>query len=378
MRRLLLLVGAIVFVDTMFYAALTPLLPQYADDLDLSKAGAGCSRLRARRARRRDSRRPVGREVRRPPDGAGPGCSAWPSTTVFGFAESIVVLDLARFFQGFASSFSCRRARLARRRRPARPRRRDDRRGHGRGDRRGAVRARARRRGVDRRHGPAFASVGVLAAVLAVWAWRTPAFRPETPQPLRRLFEAAVDPRVAASIWFVVLPAFLFGTLNVLGPLRLDVLGLSALAIGATWLVAATFEALITPAVGRVSDRRGRLAPLRAGLLGGAVTTALLPVIEHGWLLAAVIVVAACAYSSFWAPAMSMLADRAEELGLDYAYGFALINLAWAPGAPPAPRSGAVARATTDGVVYGALAALCVVTLVTLTPRLREPAPASR
>ncbi len=40
MRRLLLLVGAIVFVDTMFFAALTPLLPEYADDLGLSKAGA--------------------------------------------------------------------------------------------------------------------------------------------------------------------------------------------------------------------------------------------------------------------------------------------------------------------------------------------------
>ena len=41
MRRLLLLVGAIVFVDTMFFAALTPLLPHYSDELGLSKAHAG-------------------------------------------------------------------------------------------------------------------------------------------------------------------------------------------------------------------------------------------------------------------------------------------------------------------------------------------------
>ena len=41
MRGLRLLVGAIVFVDTMFYAALTPLLPHYAQELGLSKAGAG-------------------------------------------------------------------------------------------------------------------------------------------------------------------------------------------------------------------------------------------------------------------------------------------------------------------------------------------------
>ena len=37
----LALVGGIVFVDTMFFAALTPLLPDYADEFDLSKAGAG-------------------------------------------------------------------------------------------------------------------------------------------------------------------------------------------------------------------------------------------------------------------------------------------------------------------------------------------------
>ena len=41
LRSLLVLCGAIVVCDTMFFAALTPLLPDYADDLDLSKTGAG-------------------------------------------------------------------------------------------------------------------------------------------------------------------------------------------------------------------------------------------------------------------------------------------------------------------------------------------------
>ena len=41
MRRLLLLVGAIVFVDTMFFSAITPLLPHYAERFDLSKTSAG-------------------------------------------------------------------------------------------------------------------------------------------------------------------------------------------------------------------------------------------------------------------------------------------------------------------------------------------------
>ena len=41
MRRLALLVGAIVLVDTMFYAAITPLLPELSDELHLGKNGAG-------------------------------------------------------------------------------------------------------------------------------------------------------------------------------------------------------------------------------------------------------------------------------------------------------------------------------------------------
>src|ERR1041385_9233694 len=41
MRRLLLLVSALVWVGTMLYAALTPLLPRFTHDLHLSKTGAG-------------------------------------------------------------------------------------------------------------------------------------------------------------------------------------------------------------------------------------------------------------------------------------------------------------------------------------------------
>jgi hypothetical protein len=40
-RRILFLTGAIVFVDTMFFAALTPLLPQYAAEFGIGKTGWG-------------------------------------------------------------------------------------------------------------------------------------------------------------------------------------------------------------------------------------------------------------------------------------------------------------------------------------------------
>jgi fucose permease len=40
-RRLLVLACAIVFVDTTFYAAITPLLPRFEDQFALSKSAAG-------------------------------------------------------------------------------------------------------------------------------------------------------------------------------------------------------------------------------------------------------------------------------------------------------------------------------------------------
>lgn len=382
MRRLLLLVGAIVFVDTMFFAALTPLLPQYADDLGLSKAGAGL--LAASYA--------LGALVGGIPGGISAarfgvrptvlvGLTGMAITTVtFGFADSIWLLDTARFLQGVSSSFSWT-ASLAWLVAAAPP----ERRGETIGAAMGAAIVGALfgpvLGGIASVTGtrPAFASVAVLATALGVWAWRTPAFTPAHPQPFGRLVGALRDRGVVASIWFVLVPALLFGALNVLGPLRLDVLGLSALAIGATWLVAASFEAGLSPLIGRFSDRRGRLAPLRWGLVGSAAATAALPWIDRGWLLAAAIVLAACAFGSFWTPSMSLLADRAEAIGLDYAYGFALINLAWAPGAAAGSAlGGAAARATSDAAVYLTLSALCVATLLVLAPRLREPTPATR
>jgi MFS family permease len=380
MRRLLFLVGAIVFVDTMFFAALTPLLPEYAEEHGLSKAGAGLL----------SSAYALGALVGGIPGGVAAarlgvrptllvGVAGMAATTLtFGFAEHIVLLDAARFLQGVASSFSWTAA-LAWLVAAAPP----SRRGATIGAAMGAaifgalfgpvVGAFATYVGT----GLAFGSVAVLAAALAVWALRTPSFTPENPQPLSRLVDATRDRQVLAAVWFVAIPALLFGTLNVLGPLRLSALGLTAAAIGGVWFVAALFEALMAPAIGRFSDRRGRLLPLRVGLVGAAAATATLPWIANGWLLAAVVVVTACAAGAFWSPAMSLLADRSEEIGLDYAYGFALINLAWAPGAAAgAAFGGAAARATSDAAVYLTVSALCLLTFLTLASRLAEPAPA--
>ena len=367
MRRLLLLVGAIVFVDTMFFAALTPLLPDYKEELGLSKTEAGVL-ASAYAAGALFGALPGGIVAARV--GVKPavliGLAGMGVTTfAFGLGDTFSLLLVARFLQGLSSAFSWT-ASFSWLAAGAPP----DRRGELLGAAVGAAIFGALfgpvLGGIASETGPepAFGSVAVLAIVLGIWAWRTPAFVPGEPQPLRMLGSALSHPGVLRAAWFVALPAFLFGTLGVLAPLRLDELGLGSLAIGAVFLTAAGIEALASPLLGRVSDRRGRMAPLRAGLLGSALVAATLPWIDVGWLLAVFVVAAGLAFGTFWAPAMALLADSAEAVGLEYAYGFAIVNIAWAPGAfSGAALGGAIADATADAVPYLALSAACLLTL---------------
>jgi MFS family permease len=371
-RRLLTLVGAIIFVDTMFFAALTPLLPGYADDLDLSKAGVGVLAAAY----------PAGAFAGGIPGGVSAarfgvkptvvtGLLLMVATTAaFGFAESIVVLDVTRFVQGFASALTWTAA-LAWlvSRAPA--------------DRRGLLIGTAMSAAiVGALFGPvlggvasligvgvAFASVAVLGLVLAVWAALTPAAKPEQAQPLSMLWAAIRDRAILGSVWFVALPALLFSTMGVLVSLRLDDLGMSAVGIGVVFLISAGIEAVLNPAAGRISDVRGRVLPIAVGLAASAVMAALLPWPDDRLLLAALVILAGMSFGVFWTPAMSHLTDLAEKRGLDYAYGFALVNLAWAPGqALGASGGGALARATSDAVPYLILSALCLLSLALLRP----------
>jgi MFS family permease len=371
MRKLIFLVGAIVLVDTMFFAALTPLLPHYVDELGLGKAGAGVLQAMY----------PAGALVAGIPSGMAAarfgvkptvliGLSILAVTTAaFGLADSTWSLDLARFLQGVSSAFSWTGA-LSWLVAAAPP----GRRGRLIGSAFGAaiagalfgpvVGAVASFTGTA----PAFGGVALLAVALVAAAATTPAAAPEKPQPIRMLLEALLrDSRIQTGVWLCLLPALLFGTLSVLAPLRLSDLGWGAAAVGATYLVMAALEAGWAPVLGRLSDRHGRLPPLRGALAASALVTLVLPWPTNAWLLAAVVVCAGFAFGSFWTPAMSMVTDAAEVRGLDYGYAFALVNIAWAPGqAGGSAIGGALASATTDAVSYLSLTVLCLVTLAAL------------
>jgi MFS family permease len=157
--------------------------------------------------------------------------------------------------------------------------------------------------------------------------------------------------------------------------------GAGAAAIGATWLVAAALEAVAAPVVGRVSDRRGRLVPLRFGLAAGAVTLACFTLPSGAAGLAVVIICTALAFGLFWAPAMALLSDTAEMAGLDYALAAALMNVAWSGGQiVGSAGAGALAKAAGDVLPTAVGAVVCALTAVSLLrrrPEARDPAVSS-
>jgi predicted MFS family arabinose efflux permease len=377
-RHLLVLACAIVFVDTVFYAAITPLLPHFEHEFGLSKSAAGIL----------TAAYPAGTLVGAIPGGylaARAGVRATVllglalmvlSSLAFAFAGSIGVLVCARFVQGIggAASWAGALAWVA----SAAPR---DRRGEMIGTTMGAAVAGAL---VGPALGtladavgiaPAFCGVAVVGTLLAGWALRTPPAEPEGTSSPRELLAAIRDERVAAGIWLIAVPGLLFGTIGVLGPLRLDDLGAGAGVIGAAWLAAAALESGVSPVVGRVSDRRGRLFPCLLGLCGGAVVMLMFALPNRSWQVVALVVLAAPTIGMLWAPSMAMLSDGAEALGIAQGFAFALSNLGWSIGQTAgAAASARLADATRDAVPYLLLSGVCLLTIAVLA-RARRTIP---
>ena len=367
LRLLFLVASAVVFVDTMFYAAVVPLLPTLTRELHLSKASAGV--LTAGYA--------AGTLVGSIPGGmlaarAGPRTTIYvglflmgSSSLAFGFLNDITGLDAARFVQGFggACTWSGSLAWLI---------------GEVDVGRRGSAIGGALAAGIAGAlfgpvigtlahalgRAPVFSAVAVVAVALAVAVALLPAPSAQPDLGPTDLWEELRRPAIVLGMWLTALPAVASGVVNVLAPLRLSALGASAIGIGATFLIAAGAEAIVSPAVGRVSDRRGRMFPLRIGLASAAIVLVCFPLSSRVVVVAGVVVLAAVALGSFWAPAMAMLSDAAEAGGLSQGYAMALINLAWAAGQiVGAAGGGALAKATGDALPFALSAGLCAATL---------------
>jgi MFS family permease len=139
---------------------------------------------------------------------------------------------------------------------------------------------------------------------------------------------------------------------------------------------------VVAPVWGRFSDRRGRLLPLRIALGGGMAATLALAVASRPGVIVALLVVTAASFGAFWAPAMALLADGAERIGLAQGLAFGLLNASWGAGNSVGPLlGGALADVGGDALPYVLMALACALTLLAVirgrrllgTPLARVP-----
>jgi predicted MFS family arabinose efflux permease len=377
-RGLLVLVAAVVLVDTVFFAVLSPLLPVYVETLGLSKSAAGVltgAFAGGVLVAALPSGALAARLGLRPTLLVGLGLTAVTSV-LFGLAGHWRLLLLARLGAGVGSACSWTAAVgwLARTAPPGR-----------RGELIGfavsaavagaflgpALGAAAAWTGT----GPAFATIALACAVLG---WRVL----RLPDPVA---EAGKVPMIAAlgvrALWaplgLILLAPLLFAVLGVLVPLSLAARGWDAGRLGALYAGAAALEALVHPALGRWADRRGALAPTSAGLAGSVGVLAALAGTDAPWLVAGLVVAAAITFGATLVPGMALLTRAADAAGFDGVLAIALANFAWAAGhAAGAPLCGWLADRAGDTATYLAFAALCLGVLAALGSR--HPARAHR
>ncbi|HTU31620.1 MAG TPA: MFS transporter [Solirubrobacteraceae bacterium] len=372
-RWIVAVVGGTLLVDSIFYTALTPLLPQFVHRLHMSAGAAGL--LTACYA--------IGCLAGTIPSGLlaariGPRATVLAGLTVvalttaaFAFVDSPFLLDLARLLEGLGGSaaWSGGLAWVAGGTAPGR-----------RGTVMGQVLAAATAGSLL---GPAvgaaassvgreiaFGAVAVLAASMTVVCRRVPAADGGGDTSSKGLTGALRDTRVLGTMWLIALPSLISGALSVLGSLRLHHLGAGPTAIGATFLVAAAIDAVVGPLSGNASDRYGRLAPVCVGLLAATVLLAGFGLPTAALPAAALIVAAAVGVEVLWAPAMAWLSEVLERRGDAAALAGALINLAWSGGQIAGSAGGGrLAQATDDVTPMIVAAGLSLATLLALSVR---------
>ncbi|QIN83597.1 MFS transporter [Rubrobacter tropicus] len=369
-RRLLTLCCAIVLVDTIFYAALTPLVPYFNDEFGLSKSAVGLlggafgAGVLAGAA-------PGGYLASRAGVKAAAlvGLALMSVTSMaFAVADTTWLLLLTRFVGGFGSALSWVAAFTWLVARAPEGRR---------GELIGVMLSAAV---VGALLGPvlgsaaaivglvpAFTGVALAGLAIALWAVFEPAPAPTGDGSPVGALGVLRRPRLLTGLLFVAFSPLLFSALTVLVPLDLSAVGWGAAAVGAVFLVSAGFEALVHPLFGRWTDRSGYRPPVLAALLASIAILAALAYSANPWLLALLVVLAGVAFNAPLVPGTALFSRGTEKAGLDQAVAFAITNFAWASGyAVGAPLGGFLADLGGDALSYVFLIGVCLAAMLLL------------
>jgi predicted MFS family arabinose efflux permease len=207
--------------------------------------------------------------------------------------------------------------------------------------------------------GSAFLAIAALSAAVTVGLILQPATQAVALPPivggsLRALLR---EPHAASVLGLMFFVGTLGGVVNLLVPLRLDDLGVSAGSIGVAFTVTTGLFVLTSVLIQRLGNRVPLLAASGAAALAlGAVL--LLPVVAGSALLLIVFLVLRAPLWSVVSTISNPLCARGAELAcVGTGFGLAVMNLCWAAGNLGGPLAGgALAGATGDSPVFVVLA----------------------
>ena len=334
-RRLILFTGGVFAVESGFYAVIPPLIPRLVSEAHLTTTQVGLL----------VAAYPAGVLLGAVPSIAMVDRFGVRNTTFVGFVLLIaatlgfgwgtggIVLDAARLVQGFGgavawsgvlawltSSTSLSRrgsviggavgAALI---------------GMVLGPAMGAVAAHAGR-------GLVFSGLAVLLAALAVSGPSGAPASIHSRGSVRALVSLIRNRRAAVGNGVLAVVGIVGGATWGLTPLL--IVRLHGTAVTIAWILAGSYllAALLNVAVGRISDRIGRLAPTLAGLVVAAVLLPTLPVFASLPLLVITSIVASTFVAGLWTPSAAMITDVADPGSRGQAVGVAAMNATWAAG----------------------------------------------
>ena len=332
-RPVIRLAGLVVLTDTLFFAVLSPLLNGYAESAHLDRAGVGLL----------VAAYPLGMVLGAIP--AGLLASRWGSrrlviaglavtaavSLLFTASSSGSALIIFRFLQGAAGASSWTGA-MSWASSVSPP------------DRRGEIVGRLLGLSVvGSILGPVFGAAasligavwvfGAIAlslAVLAVIAMRMPNPAQAPSQGFTGAFQLMTDQRVRIGLWLIALGGCTIGVINSQAPLELSALGMTAVGISIVYLAMSGAAAVVSPLVGRQSDRNGRgritlvlLVVAALSMVAAGFATPLVLVIP-------LLIVAGTGLEALYVPGSALLWDGAAKADTGTGEILAMANMIWA------------------------------------------------
>ena len=376
MRRLFFAVSATMFVDSLLYLAIVPLLPWYADEFDLSKVGAGLLLASY----------PVAFLLVTTPAGwlagrYGPRRVVMVGTTfflaataLFALAQTGELIILARLLQGVGGGIGWAAA-MAWLTGNVVPERRSRAIGAISGVLSAGAVAGPVLGAVAGATSPelAFGIAGAIVLVALIATILTPigATLPKDPALHHTLGQLLGHPLVICALALALADAGAVAAVDLLGTLALGAAGVGTTTIGVAIATGAALGIGAGIVAGRIGERVGSFRVALIGGIGLGVMPWLLALPLQPWMILAVLVAIGPFFPILMTGIFPLMTSAADDLGLSHGTANALANMVWSAGFAIVPLVIApIAEALGDPVAY-VLSGTLVVALLLLATIMR-------